>query len=120
MLIIDSIGLLSALYRYGNIAYVGGGFSAGIHNTLEAAVYGIPVIFGPNYKKFDEAKALIKGSGGISVANDQEGIEILNSLVKDENKRNEMGKNAGALVNNNTGACDKILHYIQEKRLLTN
>jgi 3-deoxy-D-manno-octulosonic-acid transferase len=120
VLIINCIGLLSSLYRYGNIAYIGGGFSAGIHNTLEAAVYGIPVVFGPNYKKFDEAKALIQCNGGISVADIYAGVNVLNTLVNDETKRNQMGNNAGDLVKNNTGACDKIIDYIVEKRLLTN
>lgn len=68
-LIIDCFGLLSSIYRYGQIAYVGGGFGAGIHNVLEAAVYNIPVIFGPNFKKFREAQQIIEQGGGYSVAN---------------------------------------------------
>ena len=66
-LIIDSFGLLSSIYRYGQIAYIGGGFGAGIHNTLEAAVYGMPVLFGPRYHKFKEAKDLIAVGGGCRV-----------------------------------------------------
>lgn len=64
VLIIDNIGMLSSLYGYGNVAYIGGGFGAGIHNTLEAATYGIPVIFGPKYHKFQEAKDLIECGAG--------------------------------------------------------
>ncbi len=120
LLIIDSIGMLSSLYRYGHIAYVGGGFTAGIHNTLEAAVYGIPVVFGPHYQKFEEAKALIQCNAGQSCANKKEGLLLLHTLVNDENKRKQMGINAGIHVKNNAGACEKILHYIEEKRLLTN
>lgn len=66
VLIIDCIGLLSAIYRYGKIAYIGGGFGVGIHNTLEAAVYGIPVIFGPKYRKFKEAVSLIQEGGAFN------------------------------------------------------
>ena len=65
VLIIDNIGMLSALYRYGQIAYLGGGFGGGIHNTLEAVTYGVPVVFGPRYGKFQEAKDLIASEAGI-------------------------------------------------------
>jgi 3-deoxy-D-manno-octulosonic-acid transferase len=78
VLIIDSIGILSHIYSYGSIAYIGGGFSAGIHNILEAATFGLPLIFGPNYKKFNEAKDLIALGGSISIANYQE----LNLAIK--------------------------------------
>tara|TARA_B100000959_G_scaffold177250_1_gene185413 strand:- start:122 stop:1306 length:1185 start_codon:yes stop_codon:yes gene_type:complete len=78
VLIIDSIGILSNIYQYANIAYIGGGFGAGIHNILEAATFGLPVIFGPNYKKFNEAKDLITLGGSISIANYQE----LNLAIK--------------------------------------
>ena len=78
VLIIDSIGILSSIYQYANIAYIGGGFSAGIHNILEAATFGLPVLFGPNYKKFNEAKDLIAVGGSISIANYQE----LNLAIK--------------------------------------
>jgi len=78
VLIIDSIGILSSIYQYANIAYIGGGFGSGIHNILEAITFGLPVIFGPNYKKFNEAKDLIAVGGSISIANYQE----LNLAIK--------------------------------------
>lgn len=82
VLIIDCIGLLSAIYRYGKIAYIGGGFGVGIHNTLEAAVYGIPVIFGPKYRKFKEAVSLIQEGGAFTIQNGNELNAILDSLWK--------------------------------------
>ena len=72
VLIIDSIGLLSNVYKYGDLAYIGGGFGSGIHNILEAVTFGLPVIFGPNYKKFNEAICLIKKKGAISISNYEE------------------------------------------------
>ena len=72
VLIIDSIGLLSSIYKYGKIAYIGGGFGVGIHNILEAVAFGVPVIFGPNYKKFNEAKDLIALGGANSISNFEE------------------------------------------------
>jgi len=81
VLIIDSIGILSHIYSYGSIAYIGGGFDAGIHNILEAVTFGLPVIFGPNYKKFNEANELIALGGAVSIANYQE----LNLAIKHYN-----------------------------------
>jgi len=78
VLIIDSIGLLPNIYSYANIAYIGGGFGAGIHNVLEAATFGLPLIFGPNYKKFNEAKDLISLGGAISITNYKELISAIN------------------------------------------
>ena len=69
VVVVDKMGLLSSLYRYGQVAYIGGGFGAGIHNTIEAAVYGMPVVFGPKYRHFREAKALINAGAGFSVKN---------------------------------------------------
>jgi len=80
VLIIDTIGLLSAIYRYGSIAYIGGGFGKGIHNTLEAATYGMPVIFGPNHKRFKEAVDLIEVGGGFNVGSLDEFSKIMNTL----------------------------------------
>ena len=75
-LILDCFGLLSSIYRYGEIAYIGGGFGVGIHNTLEAAVYGIPVIFGPKYQKFMEAIQLLEAQGAFSIKNYEELKEL--------------------------------------------
>lgn len=111
-LIVDCFGLLSSIYRYGEIAYVGGGFGVGIHNTLEAAVYGIPVLFGPNYKKFMEAIQLIEAGGAFSVNNYEE-LENLFDRLMVSDYRQETGRMAGSYVLDNTGATDKILKEIK-------
>ena len=108
-LIVDSFGLLSSIYRYGDIAYIGGGFGSGIHNTLEAAVYGIPVLFGPRYHKFKEAKDLIAIGGGFSVSNEETFIEKMDELLAHRDLLKEAGNIAGNFVKNNAGATDKIL-----------
>jgi 3-deoxy-D-manno-octulosonic-acid transferase len=121
VLIIDNIGMLSRLYRYATIAYVGGGFGAdGVHNVLEAAVYGKPVVFGPVFEKFDEAIGLKESGGAVSASGPLELEAILSNLFSDEAQRNIMGMAAGKYVQENTGASSKIIDFIQEKRLLTN
>lgn len=112
-LIVDSFGLLSSIYRYGPIAYIGGGFGAGIHNTLEAAVYGIPVLFGPKYHKFKEAKDLIKVGGGFSVSDKQSFCEKMDELLTYHEVLEAAGESAGQFVNGNAGATDKILRIIK-------
>jgi 3-deoxy-D-manno-octulosonic-acid transferase len=120
-IIINNVGMLSRLYHYGDITYVGGGFTKdGIHNTLEAAVHYKPVVFGPEYSKYNEAKQLIAVNGAASIKNKDELQVILDSLFANEEKKLEMGKNAGDYVRENTGASKKIIDYIQENRLLTN
>ncbi|MGN0258387.1 MAG: 3-deoxy-D-manno-octulosonic acid transferase [Bacteroides sp.] len=111
-LIIDCFGLLSSIYRYGEIAYIGGGFGVGIHNTLEAAVYGIPVIFGPKYQKFQEAVQLIEQKGAYSIKNYVELQVLLDRLLTDEHFLRETGINAGSYVTDHAGATDKILRII--------
>ncbi|MDR1116014.1 MAG: 3-deoxy-D-manno-octulosonic acid transferase [Tannerella sp.] len=108
-LIIDSFGLLSSIYRYGDVAYIGGGFGGGIHNTLEAAVYGIPVVFGPKYHKFKEAKSLINYGGGFSVDNEAAFAGCLNNFISDPESRRIAGAAAGDFVYKNAGAIEKIL-----------
>lgn len=108
VLIIDCIGLLSSIYRYGCIAYIGGGFGVGIHNTLEAAVYGIPVIFGPKYKKFNEAVKLIEQGGGFSISNGTELKELLDSLFQAPAIRETAGQKALEYVNSQLGATQII------------
>lgn len=111
-LIIDCFGLLSSIYRYGEVAYIGGGFGVGIHNTLEAAVYGIPVVFGPKYHKFMEAKQLIEAQGAFSISN-YEGLgSLFDRFLTDEHFHRETGSNAGFYVTNNAGATDKVLSMI--------
>ena len=111
-LIIDGFGLLSSIYRYADITYVGGGFGAGVHNTLEAAVYGLPVIFGPNYYKFKEIKELIAIGGGFPINNSTSFSETMDTLVNDKGKRLAAGEKAGIFVKNNAGATEKILDII--------
>jgi 3-deoxy-D-manno-octulosonic-acid transferase len=108
-LIIDSFGLLSSIYRYGDVAYIGGGFGGGIHNTLEAAVYGIPVVFGPKYHKFKEAKNLINCGGGFSVDNETAFAGCMKNFISDPESRRIAGAAAGDFVYKNAGAIEKIL-----------
>lgn len=111
-LIIDCFGLLSSIYRYGEVAYIGGGFGVGIHNTLEAAVYDIPVVFGPKYHKFMEAKQLIEAQGAFSISNYEELGSLFDRFLTDEHFHRETGSNAGFYVTNNAGATDKVLSMI--------
>ena len=104
-LVVDTIGLLSSIYRYANIAYIGGGFGVGIHNTLEAAVYGVPVVFGPTYQKFREARELIAAGGAFSIDGYESLQLILDQLFEDE----KAGKSAGEYVQKNIGATEMIL-----------
>lgn len=115
VLIIDSIGLLNTVYKYGDISYVGGGFGAGIHNTLEPAVYGIPVVFGPNFQKFKEAKELIANGGARSINDYTELKSTLDELINQETIRKKTGNNAGRYVFENAGATRIILSDIEKK-----
>ncbi|MEO7047865.1 MAG: glycosyltransferase N-terminal domain-containing protein, partial [Ferruginibacter sp.] len=121
VLIIDNIGMLSKLYYYADITYVGGGFNdSGIHNILEAAVYGKPVIFGPEYDRAEEAKQLIEKGAAFSIENAVELEEILNELLNDKDHLAKCSKLAKQYVYENCGATKNIIDFIQEKRLLTN
>jgi len=120
-LIIDNIGKLSRLYKYATITYVGGGFGYnGLHNILEAAVYGKPVIFGPEYEKNFEAEELIDCSGAISIENALELEKIVNGLLNNEEEITSRGDAAKRYVYRNAGASQKIIEYIQKNRLLIN
>ncbi|OCX51297.1 3-deoxy-D-manno-octulosonic acid transferase [Mucilaginibacter sp. PPCGB 2223] len=112
VLIIDNIGMLSSLYQYGDIAFIGGGFGAGIHNTLEAAAFGLPVIFGPRYQKFKEARDIVEQQLGFSVVNAEELQEIADILISDKAYRDEVGIKIKAYVKANTGATGKFLEEI--------
>ena len=112
-LIIDNIGMLSSLYQYGDIAYIGGGFGAGIHNTLEAAAFGLPVIFGPNYDKFKEAKDLIALQAGFSINNEDELKKIIAYLLEDEERYNAVSKKIKDYVREHTGATKTITDHIK-------
>lgn len=118
-LIIDNIGMLSRLYRYAYISYIGGGFGVGIHNILEAAVYGRPVLFGPNHQKFAEAVELLQLEGGYSVANAERCAYIIEKLITNKEVCEAVGNTAKEYVYRNKGASEKIISFIQEKRLLT-
>ena len=107
-LIIDSFGKLSSLYRYADIAYIGGGFGAGIHNLNEAAVYGMPVIFGPNHEKFKEAADLIRCGGGFSVAGKEEFNETVDIFSNSASSLAQAGHAAGEYIRRNLGATDRI------------
>jgi len=109
LLVIDNFGMLSSLYRYATVAYIGGGFGKGIHNTLEAAVYGIPVFFGPNHKKFQEAIDMIAHGGAISIRNYNEFALQLNDLLNNPDKMKKTGEIAGIFVTSGRGATAKIL-----------
>jgi len=113
VLVIDCFGLLSSMYRYGDVAYVGGGFGVGIHNTLEAAVWNMPVIFGPNNKKFQEAQGLLKSQGGFEINNYEEFEGLMNSMMNDEAFLKSSGEKAGAFVASLSGATDKILAKVK-------
>jgi len=112
VLIIDSVGLLSSLYRYGDIAYIGGGFGVGIHNTLEAATFGLPVIFGPEYKKFKEAVELVSKKGAFPIRNSTELNMILNKLLNDGEQLNESASASKNYVKNNTGSTEIIIKKV--------
>lgn len=112
-LIIDCFGLLSSIYRYGEIAYIGGGFGVSIHNTLEAAVYGIPVIFGPNNKKFMEAQGLKQCKGGFEIRGASDFNELMDRFREDRQFLQLSGENAGNYVKKNAGALEKILGTIR-------
>ncbi len=107
-LIIDCFGLLSQLYRYASVAYIGGGFGAGIHNINEAAVYGKPVIFGPKHYKFIEAREVIDAKGGFSVTSEEDFNSIMDKIYTDSEFRLRSGENAGNYIKSKLGATEKI------------
>lgn len=121
VLVIDNVGMLSKLYRYATVCYVGGAFGDdGVHNVLEAAVYNKPVVFGPEYEKYFEAGELIDAGGGFSIESALELEEVLNDLLKEDDWYKQASVSAGNYVKSKSGATKKILQYIYEKRLLTN
>lgn len=112
-LIIDCYGLLSSIYQYGDVTYVGGGFGAGIHNVLEAAVWNVPVIFGPNNHNFMEARNLIAIGGGFEINNYDEFDNLLNRFSSSPDCLKQAGEQAGHFVETCTGATCRILSSIQ-------
>lgn len=113
VLIIDCFGLLSSMYNYCDVAYIGGGFGVGIHNTLEAAVWNMPVIFGPNNKKFQEAQGLLKSGGGFEINTYEDFSGLMSSLMNDETFLKQAGDKAGTFVAHLAGATDKVLASVK-------
>ncbi|HML72415.1 MAG TPA: glycosyltransferase N-terminal domain-containing protein [Macellibacteroides fermentans] len=111
-LIVDSFGLLSSIYRYGDLAYIGGGFGAGIHNVLEAAVYGVPVIFGPKYQKFKEARDLLQVGGAFSITDEKTFESKMEELSTYRDLLEAAGAAAGDFVKSNIGATNRIISSI--------
>jgi 3-deoxy-D-manno-octulosonic-acid transferase len=115
VLIIDNIGMLARLYRYGQVAYIGGGFGKGIHNILEAAVYGVPVIFGPNYRKFREATDLLREGGAFTIGSYAEAKEILDALREKKEVLQKASESTLAFISKNRGATETILNYLKQE-----
>jgi len=114
VLILNTIGLLTKVYNYGDIAYVGGAMgNTGLHNTLEAAVFGVPIIIGKNHDKFPEAQAMIDNNGLVSIKSQEELNVVLNSLVEDEKKRKSLGENNRNFIKENEGAVVQILNFLR-------
>ncbi len=115
ILVMDNIGMLSSLYQYGLFAFIGGGFGSGIHNILEAAVFGMPVFFGPNYKKFREANELAKAGGAFSIHSSDELKMLLSNFLIDENKLRTVSSISEKYVQERKGATEKILEFVNRK-----
>lgn len=120
-LIIDNVGMLSKLYHYATICYIGGGFGEdGIHNTLEAAVYSKPVVFGPVYDKYIEAEELLDCGGAFSIDDALQLEDLLNQLLTNQEIHQSAANASGQMVKDKAGATARVMAYIQEKRLLIN
>lgn len=114
VLIIDSIGFLSSIYRYAYIAYIGGGFGVGIHNLLEASTYGVPVIFGPNYQRFREAIDLKENGGGFPIENANQCFDVTTKLIVNKEFYDSSSTTAANYVANNAGATEMIIGKVKE------
>jgi 3-deoxy-D-manno-octulosonic-acid transferase len=112
-LIIDCFGLLSSIYHFGEIAYVGGGFGVGIHNVLEAAVWNVPVLFGPNNKRFQEAQGLLRSEGGFEITDYSQFEQTVDKFMSTPEFLSVSGKKAGDFVKSKTGATDIVLSSVQ-------
>ncbi len=113
VLIIDTIGILSKVYSYATIAYVGGGFGVGIHNILEPATFGVPIIIGPNYQKFQEAKDLIKKQGCFVIHHKEELVSLMKQF-KNKTFKTNAGNNSAKYVKDNLGGTDCVLTYLKK------
>ncbi len=118
VIIVDSVGILLSLYAYATVAYVGGGFlgkpgNGGVHNVLEPAVYGVPVLYGPNHDNSQEAVALVQRGGGFVVTDEKELYRRLRIFFEDDIARCEAGKHSSDFVEQNTGATERVIKYLE-------
>lgn len=116
ILILDNIGRLSSAYKHADIAFVGGAFGSGLHNILEPAAYGIPVIFGPKFSRFPEAAEMINAGAGFTVKNESEYVSLIKRFTNSETERKESGKRSAEFVNSRQGASNKVLNIIGRLR----
>jgi len=114
-LIIDNIGILSHLYQYATLAYIGGGFGVGIHNILEAATFGNPVIFGPNFEKFQEARDLLRLGGAFSISSEIEFRNIIEQLISDVEFLSQASQIALQYIDDSKGATSQIIEFVNQK-----
>jgi 3-deoxy-D-manno-octulosonic-acid transferase len=112
ILVVDSMGILAHLYRYAFVAFIGGGFGGGIHNILEAAAFGVPVMFGPNYQKFREAKELIIAGGAFTVSEANQVIQLVNHFLANPESYHKSAATCAKYVQENRGATEKIMEKI--------
>jgi 3-deoxy-D-manno-octulosonic-acid transferase len=112
VLVVDCYGVLTSLYHYGTIAIIGGGFGVGIHNVLEAATFGMPIVFGPNYERFKEAVDLVAQFSAFSVENIEDFNTILNHLLKDEKVTRNISEMSASYVQRNVGATQRIIKTV--------
>lgn len=118
VMIVDTIGMLSSIYHYADVVMIGGGFGKGIHNTLEAAVWGKPIVFGPKFEKFEEARELIRLKAAISIENQQEFDMFLDEMLNHADKKNSMGQIAKEYVQSSAGATLKIVNRLKSQNIL--
>ena len=114
VILVDTIGLLTKIYSYADIAYVGGGFATGLHNTLEPAVYGIPVIIGPGYKGFKEAEDLVEKGGLTSISNQESFNTVMGNFLSDHRLLEKTGKINSDYIRRNIGATNLIMDHIKQ------
>jgi len=114
VLVVDTIGMLTKIYSYAHIAYVGGGFATGLHNTLEPAVFGIPVVIGPDYHGFKEARELVKAGGIVSIANQNEFNQVVQTFLEDVDFAQKTGAINASFILASKGAADKVMRHIKD------
>ncbi|MBC7775577.1 MAG: hypothetical protein H7246_09070 [Phycisphaerae bacterium] len=113
-MVIDNIGLLNTLYRYGTVAYIGGGFGKGIHNTLEPAAFGLPILFGPKYEKFEEARQFVARGGAFAVRNAEE-LSVILEKLQDPVFYESASNAVRAYLEENRGATGSVMEFLEDK-----